>query len=298
METQLCTVVWLLVIAVANGQVRRIPASSLDIPDNSICPLDSQLTTVRTEISNNLAEILIEVAEEIEVNTAVTYTLPECGGGEWRRVAYLDMTDLNQTCPQPWVEVSRDSVRACGREWTDPHSAGACYSVQFSAYGHEYTQVCGRIIGYQYGSPDGLDRYHLQEYDINGTYVDGVSVTHGMPRQHIWSLFGGTTQYSDGCCTSAHYNQVIRNALGDDFFCDTGNVAAGAWYDVLFTQHPLWDGISGCSSSSTCCAPNSGPWFSTTLAAATTDDIEVRICGNSPVENEDTPLEHLEIYEM
>ena len=29
---------------------------------------------------------------------------------------------------------------------------------------------------------------HTDDTDINGNYVDGVSLTHGAPRQHIWTF--------------------------------------------------------------------------------------------------------------
>ena len=41
------------------------------------------------------------------------------------------------------------------------------------------------MIGYQYGTPDGINPYR-STYDINSTYVEGVSLTYGSPRQHIW----------------------------------------------------------------------------------------------------------------
>ena len=41
------------------------------------------------------------------------------------------------------------------------------------------------MIGYQYGTPDGINP-HRSTYDINSTYVEGVSLTYGSPRQHIW----------------------------------------------------------------------------------------------------------------
>ena len=37
-------------------------------------------------------------------------------------------------------------------------------------------------------------------------------------------------------------------------------------------------------------------WFSMELPSSSTDDIEVRICGNEGTDNEDTPIELMEIY--
>ena len=46
--------------------------------------------------------------------------------------------------------------------------------------------MCGKVIGYQVGSPDGP-----VSNDINGKYADGISLTHGSPHKHIWSFIGG-----------------------------------------------------------------------------------------------------------
>ena len=69
----------------------------------------------------------------------------------WMRVAYLDMTDPNQSCPQSFRQVN-STKRTCARR---QHSAG-CSSVTYNTHGINYTKICGRIIGYQYGSPSGF----------------------------------------------------------------------------------------------------------------------------------------------
>ena len=50
-------------------------------------------------------------------------------------------------------------------------------------YGIIFNKVCERVIGYQYGSPDGfpldLGGYVLVDNpNINNIYVDGVSITY------------------------------------------------------------------------------------------------------------------------
>ena len=48
----------------------------------------------------------------------------------------------------------------------------------------------------------------------------------------------------------------------------------------------------------TCCNNTmTPPWFSVELPAPTTDMIEVSICADEPTNNEDTPIELLEIYQ-
>ena len=38
------------------------------------------------------------------------------------------------------------------------------------------------------------------------------------------------------------------------------------------------------------------PWFYRSLEMETSDDIELRVCGNELIANEDTPLDIIELY--
>ena len=187
----------------------------------------------------------------------------------------------------------RDNVRACGRPVS---TAASCASVNISANGQSFMKVCGRISAYQHASPDshyGGGHYnHIPGNQINEPYLDGVSITVGTPREHIWSFYGAV--YENYCCPQAqdgHYNFI-----GTNYFCDTSNPHNQDWENAFFSDYLLWDGIAQCSTSSTCCAPSVGPWFNTTLTSPSMSDIEVRICGDESTDNEDTPVELLEIY--
>ena len=87
------------------------------------------------------------------------------------RVANLDMADPTQNCPAGFQLINRTSplLHTCGR----PGPAG-CVSMAFQTYGVDYSNVCGRVSGYQHQSPDA---FHRSNIDL--TYVDGISLTHG-----------------------------------------------------------------------------------------------------------------------
>ena len=132
-------------------------------------------------------------------STASVYCNMEgCDGeGGWTRVAYLNMSDPSQQCPTDFRLYDESGVRACGRRNS---SVGGCNSVTFSTYDISYSQVCGRVLGYQYWSPDAISNIHGDGIDpiashnsIDAPYVDGVSITHGSPHQHvhIWTLMAG-----------------------------------------------------------------------------------------------------------
>ena len=81
-----------------------------------------------------------------------------CGsGGGWTRLAYLDMSDSTVNCPSGFRLYQSGGVRACGRPVT---SSGSCVSVQFPSNGISYSQVCGKVTGYQYYTPDAVDDAH------------------------------------------------------------------------------------------------------------------------------------------
>ena len=134
-----------------------------------------QLQTTIQILQNNLTHQLDDIEND------VTYILGPytCGGtGGWRRAVYLDMTDPNSTCPSGW-QLTGYSKRTCGRA-----SAGTntCDSATFPVSGGDYSKVCGRIQGYQQGTPDAFAPYHNGLVTtINGGYADGVSLTHGSP---------------------------------------------------------------------------------------------------------------------
>ena len=170
MEFKLCIIVCVFVTAgLVAGQWYHIPAVTIDTNGNSTCPPDSQLEDARNKISQHVAEILPKIVAQLLNN----YTVPECGGSGWRRVAYLDMTDPDQTCPDAWRPYEQDpTIRACGRQSSD---IASCNSVIYNTDEYEYTQVCGRINGYQFASPDG--KLFIAPGILDSVYVDGISVT-------------------------------------------------------------------------------------------------------------------------
>ena len=280
MQLRVVVCVLALSAGLVAGEIYHIPTVSMATPDNSSCPSDTDLEAIKSELSNKLSAVLAETVK--------------CGTSDWKQVALINMTDPDQTCPAAWRQY--DTIRACGRR---ERIAGSCDSIRFSSDGYGYTRVCGRITGYQFSSTNGGRHIAYSpdnpENAINDPYLDGVSITYGTPRKHIWSFYAEIDAFS--CCSTRHVNYTASlGFIGNDSFCDTGNPTNLPWRDTLFTEHPLWDGLTGCARSDTCCTPHSGPWFHTTLPRPTIADIEVRICGDQSTNDEDTPVELLEIY--
>ena len=225
--------------------------------------------------------------------------------GGWTRVAYLNMTDPNQWCPGAWMlqNYTTEPRRLCGNR-----IGYGCLSATFNTYGIHYSQVCGRIIGYQFASPDAFYLFDTTARSIESYYVDGVSLTHGPPgaRQHIWT-FAAAFREAEAfktCCLCPCANRNTQTApvpsfVGNDFFCESGS-DTGSSDSPLNTGDPLWDG-QGCGSPP-CCELSypsgvTAPWFCKQLPQTTTDDIEARIC-NEPerAQGDDTPVQLVEVY--
>ena len=211
-----------------------------------------------------------------------------CGsGGGWTRLAYLDMSDSSQNCPSGLRYYQSGGVRVCGRTNS---GAGCSNSVTYSSNGISYSQICGRVTGYQYGHTDGIDGRN----DINSYYLDGVSMTRGSPRQHVWSLLAEDVQGSCPCSTGR--SGSVRSFMGTNYFCESGN-PSGSPSQILYTSDPLWDGQGCGGSEGPCCNVPGIPWFHRDYGSTTTTDyIELRICADDGYDAEDIPLSFYEIY--
>ena len=220
-----------------------------------------------------------------------------CGtGGGWTRLAYLDMSDSTVNCPTGFRLYQSGGVRACGR----PYGGASCSSVQYPSNGINYSQICGRVVGYQYRSTDAVGHISIRSSDINSYYVDGVSITRGSPRQHVWTLMAGFagsmyTNYNCPCNTPPGSTQQLQSFVGSHYFCESGNSNDTA--TKLFTDDPLWD-KQGCGTQEvSCCSVPGLPWFHRDYGNVTTTDyIELRVCGDELTTNEDVPVSFYEIY--
>ena len=225
-------------------------------------------------------------------NESIIPILPQCGEGIWYQVAYLNMTDPSQQCPSAWREYN-SQFRACGR----PVSSGASRPSQIFSISRLYSKVCGRVIGIQVASPDAFS--DGSGSGINEGYLDGVSITHGHPRHHIWSYVGSVSENprlpKTACPCDSSSGTQPQAFIGSNYYCESGNPGQD-WRNLVFPNDKLWDGEQ-CSHEGTCCTgTNTPPWFSVNLSSPTSDDIEVRIMGSESTDNEDTPIELLEIY--
>ena len=226
-----------------------------------------------------------------------------CGGAGWTRVAYLNMSDTQQTCPSNWT-LNTSPVRGCGRSST---GGLTCDSVVYSVNGRSYSSVCGKIIAYHKDLSHGFPSVWLNSaVPIEAVYISGVSITHGPPgaRQHVWTFVGALNEIDNqfngeyNCpCSNANatWPYEVPSFIGNDYFCDTGNRGPGFSSTTFYLNDPLWDG-EGCGSTSSCCEFNSPPWFCKSLPQPTTDDLEIRLCSYSGITYVNKIITSIDIY--
>ena len=236
-------------------------------------------------------------AVEVYCEMGPNNTFGQSGG--WMRIANVDIRNTNESqCPPGLVYNVTEGKRLCRKPNLNP----GCSSTIFSTQGVEYQYVCGKIIGYQYFQTNAFGPSRFQPL-IMGTYVDGVSITHGSPRQHVWTYAAAHDEaltnryhpeYTACPCfnPSVPFTGVIPGFVGEDYYCETGsrNEAERRYY----FDDPLWDG-EGCEGENECC-DRGGPWFCKQLPQPTQDDIEMRVCTNSNTSDEDVVLEQIKLY--
>ena len=238
------------------------------IPGDPACPSQDTVDTLTEGIRVNISNI---------IQNTVSF-LPQCGDGKWYRVVNFPVTP--GVCPSPWaLSILSGEGNGCGRATTN---TGSCDSVFFSAGGLSYSTVCGKIIARATVTPDAFENRDVSA-TLEDNYVDGISVTHSMPRTHIWTFATDVDIPSFCPCTGA-----LESFVGTDYFCD---------FSPQFEEREIWDGLQ-CTEdpSQTCCLFNSPPYFSTTLPSPTSSDIEVRICGDESTSNENIHIQIMELY--
>ena len=207
-------------------------------------------------------------------------------GGVWKRIGGFNTT-AGDNCPSPWIKGSFNNVTFC----LGSTEAG-CYSVNYSTNGTSYHRVCGRASAYQKGSTSA---FHSS---TGSSIIDGMSITHGSPRQHIWTYAVGFTDSANVVynCPCAFYGGPDAPAfVGSHYYCESGaNLTADV--SSYFLTDVLWDG-EGCSAGNTCCSDPNLPWFYRQLNGTTQDDIEVRSCTDGVfISDEATLITNIELY--
>ena len=208
------------------------------------------------------------------------------------RVANVNMSQTGARCPQGLTQKNTSGLTLCGQ------SATGCQGTLFSALGLSYSRVCGQLRGYQSNYPDAFGPYIVNSsLTINQGYVDGASITY----EHIWTYATGISYLYSTCgplcscpCNNGSTAQVPPY-VGSDYYCETGYNAVG-FSNESFLNDPLWDGQQCDGVEAPCCTDSNMPWFTKTLGETTTEDIQLRLCIDNSISDEETLLQLIELY--
>jgi len=213
----------------------------------------------------------------------------KCGGieGGWMQVVDVDM-NRDDSCPGIWNKINTPRRLCIG------YSIG-CVPANFNVKGVSYEHICGQAKAYQKGDTNA---FHNTISSLDSMYVDGISITLGSPRKHVWTFASGLSddydysKYNCPCATTPGPNPPAF--VGNDYYCDSGNVGVYE-SNTYYTSDPLWEG-AGCTSGNGCCAQIGMPWFYRKLPLPVSEDFEIRICKDENNAAEDIAVEKLELY--
>jgi len=225
----------------------------------------------------------------------------ECGNiGGWTRIGSINIAG-GDNCPTGW-EKETQLVRNRGGRISFCRSLNdsrGCYPALFSSKEIMYQKVCGMVRGYQKGTPDAFLRVTNELTNI----TDGLLITHGYPRQHIWSYVAAfsdklQSSYPDSNCPCAGNQGPAAGPglfVGSNYYCEAGNSQDSATLETYYLSDPLWNGAD-CPDGNTCCDDPNLPWFYRELDTATADDIEALICTDQDFGDEAVLVDQLELY--
>ena len=289
-------------------QLQNFTATQESFIDN----ITSDISNIRTSIkkctvkSSSCADIKANdpssksgyydiINENDTIESVYCYMEELCNSTEgWTRVAHLDMRDSSESCPSGFKLYSSNGVRACGRPTSNK---GSCVGTAFTSNDIEYTEVCGKVIGYQVGWTDG-SFVHKGDFDK-------VRITHGNNRKPVWLFLPGTykNNYHPNCpCgNGVRYNGYADTSklasIGSDYYCESGySGSSSTLQHGKFYNESLWDG-KGCGTTEVACCQRPGmPWFHKLFNYSTTDYIELSICLSEATSDEDIAIEQYELY--
>ena len=228
----------------------------------------------------------------------------ECGGtkGGWMRIANID-TRRGDQCPNGWT--SYQSYCTGGQ------TAG-CYSTYFSTVSTNYSRICGKVVGYQKGTMGAFfpsaKKHGKYPHDftpathsrsLDGVYVDGISITLGRPRKHVWTYAVGnsddaTSPHAANCPCAKHSGPDPPTYVANHYYCESGTNGPSNTVQ-FYKDDPLWDG-AGCPPENSCCYNAGMPWFYRQLPIPENSDLEIRICQDQEFNDEGIAIEQIQLY--
>ena len=113
-----------------------------------------------------------------------------------------------------------------------------CDSAHFNTRGVSFQHICGQTKSYQKGTPDAF--YGKSAKGIDEIYVDGISITLGSPRQHIWT-YSGARKADIPCPCAPSPGANPPTFVKNNYYCESGTNVLPS-HSSFYLSDPLWDG--------------------------------------------------------
>ena len=177
--------------------------------------------------------------------------------------------------------------------------AAGCYSAYFSNKKFSYQHICGKVVGYQKGTPDGYYTFAYTTYPSKAIDGPWVSLTYGTPRKHLFTYASG---YSSDCsysrinCPCARYpGDNPPTYVQGDYYCESGSIGCPA-HGTVYATDPLWDG-KACSTGITVAVHRLACHGSTEMCVSKINEpVKARICRDQVYFDKGILVKDLELY--
>ena len=137
--------------------------------------------------------------------------------------------------------------------------------------------------------PDKMSR------SLDGVYVDGISVTLGVPCKTSMDFAVGYSDDGDAPpanCPCAKIPEPDPPTFVHNHYTTVSLLSLEILSQTVCTEGPLW----GYLPENSCCYQSSMPWFYCQLLKAENGNIEVRMCRVQHFNDEDLTVEQIELY--
>jgi len=237
-----------------------------------------------------------------------------CGSKGWERFYYMDFSkNSSHVCPEPFKKSYHPSTKSTDMKKTYYCEAtvdGGCTTAKFPLDNTQYTEICAKIGGYQYGLPTAFKPY--EEEEDYKTFMDGVYFSHGKDTKYLWAyVVGSYKHYSEkdpnkiksdyitkSMCPDVHpkYKGRVPSFVESYYYCDSGAYTASINDTfAFFDKYRLFEG-KNCKLLNYSCMRNGQPWFYRKSPIYFQDYIAMNSCNDDEVMKKDLKMDNIEIY--
>ncbi|XP_065180679.1 uncharacterized protein LOC135811377 isoform X2 [Sycon ciliatum] len=209
-------------------------------------------------------------------------------GGGWTRIAYINPTQQGG-CPGN-MRFQNLQVKLCTRRAS---GVGGCDGATFQSPIAEYSEVMGFVTGYRDNTLDAFHSALSASTQLNSWYMDGVSITHDSPVQHIWSYTASFDEAAHCPCSTRASSQPPA-FVGNHYYCMDHGSAWRPW--TITPAAHAWSNTSQCTAGSTCCNNTDMPWFHRQLDNSASDQVQIRICTDQGNSDENVGVDEAAVF--